>query len=184
MSYCQQCADLESRLRAVEQERDEYRRLYEFRGRALKRPCISCGHVPVALKLCAITEELQSQADAEHDTVAELLAERDDAQRERDAYRLRLNGIELREHELVGFPEMDVLRKVRNDNAALRARVAEMEKALRPFAERAGGIYDYIEDDTYYGNDQHKVGEYRAARAALTPAAAGEQGETKEGSRG
>lgn len=47
------------------------------------------------------------------------------AEKERDDLRLRLEGIIAKEGALVGYPEMDVLRKVRNERDAARAELAE-----------------------------------------------------------
>jgi hypothetical protein len=38
-------------LQRVENERDQYKKLWELRGQALARPCISCGYVQEEVKL-------------------------------------------------------------------------------------------------------------------------------------
>jgi hypothetical protein len=41
---------LRKRVEDVTKERDEYKRLYEFRGKVIKRPCIHCGYKPKVVK--------------------------------------------------------------------------------------------------------------------------------------
>ena len=41
----------EQALAAAERERDEWKRCYELRGRALERPCISCGYQPKVIRV-------------------------------------------------------------------------------------------------------------------------------------
>jgi len=43
--------EIEQQLAASEQERDEYKRLYDLRGKVLQRPCLKCGYAPQVIKL-------------------------------------------------------------------------------------------------------------------------------------
>jgi len=40
----------------AEAQRDEYKRLYEFRGKVITRPCMKCGHVPKKVTLAEAQE--------------------------------------------------------------------------------------------------------------------------------
>lgn len=40
-----------ARLAAAERERDEYKRLYDLRGKALLHPCLQCGYQPKVVRL-------------------------------------------------------------------------------------------------------------------------------------
>ena len=69
------------------------------------------------------------------------------------------------------LPLVRVLRALTAENAALKARVVELEDALEPFARRAD-TYDPPEDDDwvvdwYDSVDRPTLGNFRLARAAL-----------------
>jgi hypothetical protein len=40
----------EARATEASAERDEHKRLYELRGKALARPCMKCGYEPLVIK--------------------------------------------------------------------------------------------------------------------------------------
>ena len=40
---------MRARLAAAERDNAQWKKAYDLRGRALQRPCISCGHVPLTI---------------------------------------------------------------------------------------------------------------------------------------
>ncbi len=42
---------IEFEINALTKERDEWKRLYDFRGKVIKAPCMHCGKVPAMIKL-------------------------------------------------------------------------------------------------------------------------------------
>ena len=42
-------ADREARLAEAERDIAQWKKVYDLRGRALQRPCINCGHVPLVI---------------------------------------------------------------------------------------------------------------------------------------
>jgi len=81
------------------------------------------------LSECKIVSD--EQWSALHEKIGTLRADLARVTAERDEARGSLVGIEAREQEMVGYPEMDVLRKVRNERDEARAQLA----ALAPKAE-------------------------------------------------
>lgn len=55
---------LQARLAAVETEKDEYKRMYDHRGEALLRPCVSCGYRPKEIRTADAASLTRAKSDA------------------------------------------------------------------------------------------------------------------------
>lgn len=94
---------------------------------------------------CELTQEMRANALVLKEEAKRLERERDLAAdalrglgRERDE--LKRENAEVNEHALVGYPEMDVLRKVRNERDDARAELAR----LRPAAEAMEKLEEFL----------------------------------------
>lgn len=50
---------LKARLAEAEQDIEQWKKVYDLRGRALQRPCINCGYVPQVIRPADSADEVQ-----------------------------------------------------------------------------------------------------------------------------